>query len=107
MYLSLPCHLSPKMGKYPNEPLPKIPRELHFTRVNLRSLIKMKAVRLATPIPLERILLLLLRLLQRGGKEKGKVTKNLRVLQSCLHLLPKKLLTSSQRTSIPLGRPSG
>jgi hypothetical protein len=95
------------MGRYPNEPLPKIPRGLLFTRVNLRSLIKMKVLRLIILIPLKRILLLLLRLLQMVGKEKDKVMKNLRVLPNCLHLLPKKLLTNSQRTSTPLGQPSG
>jgi hypothetical protein len=56
------------MGRYPNEPVPKIPRELLYTRVNLRNLIKMKVLRLIILIPLERILLVRLRLLQMGGK---------------------------------------
>jgi hypothetical protein len=106
-YLSLPCRLSRKRGKYLNALLPKIPRVLLFTRVNLRNLIKMKALRLVILTPPERTLLLLLRLRQMVGKERDRVTKNLRVLLNCLHLLPKKLLTNSQRTSTPLGQPSG
>jgi hypothetical protein len=75
--------------------------------VNLRNLIKMKALRLVILTPPERTLLLLLRLRQMVGKERDRVTKNLRVLLNCLHLLPKKILTSSPWTSTPLELPSG